>query len=277
MQNGVRALMLDTYDYKGDIWMCHSTNGVCYDYTAFKPAIDYLKEVQAFLSSNPSEIVTLILEDYVQSPKGLTKLFNDAGLMKYWFPVSRMPNNGGDWPLVNDMIAKNQRLIVFGSKKDKEKSEGIAYQWNYMVENQYGNGGLVKGRCSQRKESKPLNDKTKSLILVNHFRTVPVRALTFNSNSQDLIDMLSTCYSAAGNRWANFVAVNFYKRCHGGGPFEATDKLNGRLICGCDDLQACAVSLFTLLVTWFNCCTFTMFHMPYQLYLNLDRTTRSNW
>ncbi|KAF1863731.1 hypothetical protein Lal_00030821 [Lupinus albus] len=117
-----------------------------------------------------------------------------------------------------------------------------------------GNGGLVKGRCSQRKESKPLNDKTKSLILVNHFRTVPVRALTFNSNSQDLIDMLSTCYSAAGNRWANFVAVNFYKRCHGGGPFEATDKLNGRLICGCDDLQACALlGLIAALSPCFTC------------------------
>ncbi|KAF1863874.1 hypothetical protein Lal_00030996 [Lupinus albus] len=239
MQNGVRALMLDTYDYKGDIWMCHSFKGVCYDYTAFKPAIGYLKEVEAFLSSNPSEIVTLILEDYVQSPKGLTKLFNDAGLMKYWFPVSRMPNNGGDWPLVNDMIAKNQRLVVFGSKKDKEKN---------------GNDGEVKGKCSQRQESSPLNDKTKSLVLVNHFRTVPVKALAAKDNSHDLIDMLSTCYGAAGNRWANFVAVDFYKRCQGGGPFEATDKLNGRLICGCDDLQACSLlGLIAALSPCFTC------------------------
>ncbi|CAL0315252.1 unnamed protein product [Lupinus luteus] len=240
LTNGVRALMLDTYDYKGEVWMCHSFKGECHDYTAFKPAINYLNEVQAFLSSNPSEIVTLILEDYVKTPNGLTKLFNDAGLMKYWFPVSRMPNNGGDWPLVNDMIAQNQRLVVFGSMEEKEKSEGIAYQWNYMVENKYGNGGMVKGKCSQRKESSPLNDKTKSLVLVNHFKTIPLKAFTAKDNSEKLIDMLSTCYDAAGNRWANFVAVNFYKRCQGGGAFEATDKLNGRLMCGSDDLLACA-------------------------------------
>jgi hypothetical protein len=35
MQNGVRALMLDTYDYKGDIWLCHSFKGKCHDFTAF--------------------------------------------------------------------------------------------------------------------------------------------------------------------------------------------------------------------------------------------------
>ncbi|OIW04704.1 hypothetical protein TanjilG_06146 [Lupinus angustifolius] len=133
-----------------------------------------------------------------------------------------------------------------------------------------GNDGLVKGKCSQRKESSPLNDKRKSLVLVNHFKTVPVKAFTAKDNSKNLIDMLSTCYGAAGNRWANFVAVDFYKKCQGGGAFEATDKLNWRLMCGCDDLHACAVSLFTnLLVIWFNCGTFIMFNMLYQLYMNL--------
>ncbi|CAL0315249.1 unnamed protein product [Lupinus luteus] len=232
--------MFDTYDHKGQIWMCHSPNGVCRDSNAFKPAIDYLTEVKAFLKSNPSEIVTLILEDYVQTPKRLTEVFTEAGLMKYWFPVSRMPKDGRNWPLVRDMIRKNQRLVVFGSNKEKEKSEGIAYQWKYMVENQYGSDGLVKAKCTNRKESSTLNDERKSLVLVNHFRTIPVKALAAKSNSQDLIDMLSTCYGAAGNRWANFVAVDFYKTCQGGGAFEATDKLNGRLMCGCDDLQDCA-------------------------------------
>lgn len=47
-----------------------------------------------------------------------------------------MPKGGQDWPLVKDMVSNNQRLLVFGSVKSKEQSEGIAYQWNYMVENQ---------------------------------------------------------------------------------------------------------------------------------------------
>ena len=95
-----------------------------------------MKEIEAFLSANPTEIVTLILEDYVQAPNGLTKVFTNAGLMKFWFPVTNMPKNGQDWPLVSHMVANNQRLLVFTSIRSKEESEGIAYQWNYMVENQ---------------------------------------------------------------------------------------------------------------------------------------------
>ncbi|XP_056176087.1 PI-PLC X domain-containing protein At5g67130-like [Syzygium oleosum] len=241
LNNGVRGLMLDTYDFEGDVWLCHSFKGHCHDYTAFEPAIDTLKEVEAFLSANPAEIVTLILEDYVQAPNGLTKVFTDAGLMKYWFPVSNMPKNGQDWPRVSDMVANNQRLLVFTSIQSKEQSEGIAYQWNYMVENQYGNGGLKAGSCPNRAESPPLNDRSKSLILVNYFRTVPIYLLSCENNSTDLINMLQTCYGTAGNRWANFVAVDYYKeqRSEGGGSFQAVDTLNGELLCGCNDVHAC--------------------------------------
>jgi hypothetical protein len=95
-----------------------------------------MREIEAFLSSHPSAIVTLILEDYVGADHGLSKLFNSTGLTKYWFPVSSMPRHGEDWPRVRDMIARNHRLLVFTSDESKESTEGIAYQWNFMVENQ---------------------------------------------------------------------------------------------------------------------------------------------
>ncbi|XP_050135392.1 PI-PLC X domain-containing protein At5g67130-like isoform X2 [Malus sylvestris] len=237
--NGVRALMLDTYDFKDDVWLCHSFNGQCHDFTAFEPAIDTLKEVEAFLSANPSEIVTLILEDYVEAPNGLTNVFNASGLKNYWFPVTSMPKTGQDWPLVSDMVANNQRLLVFTSKSEKEQSEGIAYQWNYMVENQYGDDGMKEGSCSNRGESSPLDDKTKSLVLVNYFASIPFKLESCENNSGNLINMLYTCHGAAANRWANFVAVDFYKRSEGGGSFQALDNLNGELLCGCNDVHAC--------------------------------------
>ena len=67
--------------------------------------------------------MTLILEDHVESPNGLTKVFNASGLMKYWFPVSNMPQNDQDWPRVEDMVANNQRLIVFTREKSKKAKE----------------------------------------------------------------------------------------------------------------------------------------------------------
>lgn len=66
-----------------------------------QPAINVLKEIREFLEKNPTEIVTIIIEDYVTSQNGLTNVFNNAGLRKFWFPVAQMPSNGGDWPTVD--------------------------------------------------------------------------------------------------------------------------------------------------------------------------------
>ncbi|URE40205.1 PI-PLC X domain-containing protein [Musa troglodytarum] len=182
-----------------------------------QPAIDVLKEIQLFLEANPSEVITIFIEDYVTSPKGLTKAFNASGLMKYWFPVERMPKNGGDWPLLSDMISRNERLLVFTSKAAKEASEGIAYEWRYVVENQYGDGGMEAGSCPNRAESLPMNAISRSLVLMNHFPSNPDMATACKHNSAPL-------------------------RSDGGGAPEATDIANGHLVCGCNSIACCKVN-----------------------------------
>lgn len=74
-----------------------------------------------------------------------------------------------------------------------------------------GDGGMQAGSCPNRAESSGLDDKTKSLVLVNYFHSMSSKEKTCEDNSGDLINMLRTCYAAAGNRWANFVAVDYYK------------------------------------------------------------------
>ncbi|KAK9109251.1 hypothetical protein Sjap_017311 [Stephania japonica] len=241
LNNGVRGLMLDMYDYENDIWLCHSIGGICRNFTAFKPALRVLQEIQTFLTTNPSEIITIFIEDYVTSPKGLTKVFNAAGLDRFWFPVSRMPQSGGDWPTVNEMIHSNQRLIVFTSAPDKEASEGIAFEWNYVVENQYGDGGMKAGSCPNRVDSLPMNDTARSLVLQNFFPTLPNFAKACKQNSAPLAKMMTTCYEAAGYRWPTFIAVDFYKRSDGGGAPKAVDMANGQLACGCPTISNCQV------------------------------------
>ncbi|KAJ6860966.1 hypothetical protein NC651_037144 [Populus alba x Populus x berolinensis] len=159
--NGARALMFDTYDFQGD-----------------SPTIDTLKKIEAFLSANPTKIVILILKDYVQALDGLTKVFTDAGLMKYWFLVTKIPQNDG-------MVYNNQRLLDFTLIQSKKAREGIAYQWNYMVENQYGDDGMKAESCANKDKSSPLDDKSRSLVWVNFFRSISMKELSCEHNSEE--------------------------------------------------------------------------------------------
>ncbi|KAF8762571.1 hypothetical protein HU200_009348 [Digitaria exilis] len=262
-QNGVRGLMLDMYDFRNDIWLCHSFGGICQNFTAFQPAVNVLREVERFLSRNTAEVVTIFVEDYVESPMGLTRVLNASGLLPYMFPVWRMPKSGGDWPRLSDMVRDNHRLLVFTSKAAKEAAEGIAYEWRYVVENQCaslsfalalalppdktinagyltcvlrvvadGTKGMVKGTCHNRAESAAMNDLSRSLVLVNYFRDLPNFPEACKDNSAALMDLLTACHDKSGDRWANFIAVDFYKRSDRGGAAEATDKANGGLVNG---------------------------------------------
>ncbi|KAK5842633.1 hypothetical protein PVK06_005011 [Gossypium arboreum] len=107
----------------------------------------------------------------------------------------------------------------------KAKSRDNTEWLNVKLAN--GDGRIQARSCSNTAESSGLDDKTKSLVLINYFHSMSSKKKTCENNSRDLINMLRTCYTAPGNRWANFVVVDYYKRSEGGGSFQAVDTFNG--------------------------------------------------
>ena len=74
-----------------------------------------------------------------------------------------------------------------------------------------GNDGMQSGSCPNRAESMPMNTTTRSLVLQNYFPNNPNASAVCADNSAALASMLQTCYEAAGKRWPNFIAVDYYQ------------------------------------------------------------------
>jgi hypothetical protein len=70
---------------------------------------------------------------------------------------------------------------------------------------------MVKGTCHNRAESAAMNDLSRSLVLVNYFRDLPNLPAACKDNSAQLLDIVTACHDKSGDRWPNFIAVDFYK------------------------------------------------------------------
>ncbi|KAI8529074.1 hypothetical protein RHMOL_Rhmol12G0197400 [Rhododendron molle] len=238
--SGVRALMLKVFNKAEDVWLCQKCDKHDKNPNDKSPALDLFQEVEEFLTSNPSEVVTLFLKDEVETPNGLAKLFHATGLTKYMLPLSKMPQHGGDWPRVRDMVAANQRLVVFSSAKTKEESEGIGYQGNFVVEYQYGSQGMDPWMCAKRDGLSPLEKKSKSLVLLNYLLPPQDFRRYGEKISKDLmLNAIRLCRTIDSDNWANFIDVDYDWGIEIGPAFQAVDFLNGKLLCGCDDVNSC--------------------------------------
>jgi len=66
-----------------------------------------LRDIREFLVQNPGEVLIMIVEDYI-TPQDLERLFTESGLIDFVYTGSTTR-----WPTLHQLIAANQRLIVF--------------------------------------------------------------------------------------------------------------------------------------------------------------------
>lgn len=210
LDDGVRALMLDTKLFEGVAHLCH---GLC---DAGKlPLAEGLGRIRTFLDNNQGEVVTLIFESYV-APEATAEAFVASGLEArvYTHPP------GAPWPTLRKMIDDDTRVVVMTD------DGGGTYGWYHNVwDLAFETHWNVQTR-SDMSCNKNRGDGDNALFILNHFMSNPVASERWANEvnfNPFFIDRARACEQARGHL-PNFVTVDFYSI---GDVMNVVDDLNG--------------------------------------------------
>lgn len=160
LHDGIRALMLEVHDLRGDLTLCL---GDCAE--GHVPVASGLGEVATFLGENPREVVTLLVDNRVPAAR-LAAALTAAGLADWLHPqASRDP-----WPTLGEMIDEGQRLVVFASDA-AAAPDGILSFEEFFASTRADYATADDLDCEL-----PGGSADKPLLLVNHFVSEPSSA-----------------------------------------------------------------------------------------------------
>tara|TARA_B110000438_G_scaffold299527_1_gene349885 strand:+ start:535 stop:1644 length:1110 start_codon:yes stop_codon:yes gene_type:complete len=214
LNNGVRALMLDVYD-SGGIPMVYHGSAIL----GSNPLLDYLNQINLFLSNNTNEIITIILECYTDA-NSIENVINQAGLNNFLYTHDSI----NSWPTLQTMINNNNRLVIFSDVDDASANQPwYHYIWDYAVETHYSVNNQNDFNCDFNR-----GDSINDLFIFNHFVTTILgtgdenASLTANSNPF-FLNRAVQCQQEK-NKFPNFITVDFYDL---GSTNEVVNFLNG--------------------------------------------------
>ena len=213
LNDGVRGLMIDVYDFFGTPTAYHSVFAL-----GTIPLSDIFNDIKTFLDNNPNEIVTIILECYVTADD-IEDEINQSGLSNYLY------THNSAWPTLQYMIDNDNRLAIFSDVDDATSSQDwYHYVWDYAVETHYSIANINDFTCDFNRGD-PLND----LFILNHFVTDATLGYGLYNESNDVnanpffITRALDCQNQT-NKFPNFVTVDYYELGDG---LAVVDQLNG--------------------------------------------------
>lgn len=208
-KDGVRGLLLDTYEWEGDLYLCHA-----YCELGATPLVDAMTELAAFLDTNPGEVMALIIEDAITGDQ-TADAFAAAGLDDLVYTWDR-----GAWPTLGEMVEADTRLVV----TDESGGEGPAwYQpaWELYVDTPYDFASVDEFTCDVNR-----GVVENPLFLLNHWveDPFPSEEQAAEANAWDVLHARAIECAGAFGRNPNLVAVDWYTA---GDLFAVVDDLNG--------------------------------------------------
>ncbi len=196
LQDGIRAMLIDTYAWNGGIYLCHSLCEL-----GSRLLVDGLRDIATFLTANPNEVVALLIEDHISAADS-DKVFMQSGLseLAYVHPA------GAAWPTLRTMIASNHRLLVTAENGGPPPA-WYHHLWDLASDTPYTFKNEQEFSCRLNRGM-----SSNDLFLINHWveNPFPDPTLSRSANASNvLLTRAQTCQMETG-KLPNFVAVNHY-------------------------------------------------------------------
>ena len=209
LEEGIRAMMLDTMEWNGEPYLCH---GYCE--LGAQPLAEGLQEIEDFLAAHPREVLLIIFQDGL-SVEVMVEVITEVGLSE------RVWTYGGEsFPTLEEMIDAGQQLVVT-AESGSPPPEWYQHAWNLITDTPYSFRSAEEFSCERLR-----GEEVSPLFLVNHWlgTPLPTEEGAIEVNRADILQTRAEECGLARDRPVNILAVDFY---HQGDLFTVVDHLNG--------------------------------------------------
>lgn len=210
LQDGIRALLLDTHDFNGEPSLCHAN---CW--LGSQPLVEGLGELKTFLDDQPTEVLILIIEDHVGAAE-TEAAFVTAGVENWTYA-----HPGGSWPTLAELIDAGTRIVV-SAEHEGPPPDWYHHAWDVWQDTPYAFWHEDDFSCELNRGA-----ADNPLFLVNHWLGNPVaNSWTAEiANSAAILEARVADCEAVRGRLPGVIAVDFYEL---GDLFVVVDALNDR-------------------------------------------------
>ena len=192
----IRDRLVGGKDADRGIYFCH---GFCE--LGADEVTPELRAIRQFLVQHPGEVLILILEDYV-TPGDLERPFAESGLIDFVYSGAT-----AGWPTLHQLIADNQRLIVF-AESGRPGLTWLHPAFQSFQETPYTFHTTAEMSCRANRGG----DKS-ALFLVNHWIETTPTPRPSNAavvNAYDFLLARARRCQRERRRLPNVIAVDFY-------------------------------------------------------------------